>query len=47
MLIISEKIRAIEEGKIAHNLEFNDIYYSTLMIDQEDTNQEFYNKETV
>ena len=47
MLIISEKIRAIEKGNSAHNLEFNDIYYSTLMIDQEETNQEFYNKETI
>lgn len=47
MLIIAEKIRATEQGDDLSKLVFNDLYYSTLLIDQEDTNQDFYQKETV
>ena len=38
MLIIAEKIRAIEQGNDPKKLTFDDLYFSNLMIDQEETN---------
>ena len=47
MLIIAEKLRALDQGLSTDKLLFNDLFYACLLIDQEETNQEFYQKETV